>query len=197
MRRKRLTLLQEQIYRYIQEQIITNGFAPTVREIAAEFNLSSSSSAYHHLKKLQDAGLIRKATGKKERTITLVTSENAGIPIIGRVAAGQPILAEERIEGYLPFAIPLRKDEYFALKVKGDSMIEKRIFDGDFVIVHSQIEANPGDIVVALFENEATVKTYSIKKNHVWLLPANPNYQPIDGTKAKILGKVTFTVRPT
>lgn len=194
---KHLTPIQENIYSYIQQEIITNGFAPTVREIAEEFGLSSSSSAHYHLRKLEEAGLIRKSSGQRDRTITLVTAENSGIPIVGNVAAGQPILAEERIEGYLPLSIPLRKEEYFALRVRGDSMIDKRIFDGDYVIVHSQVDVNQGDIVVALFENEATVKTYSLKNGHVWLLPANPNYKPIDGVNAKILGKVTCTVRPT
>lgn len=192
---KHLTPIQEQIYAYIQDTIISDGFSPTVREIAAAFNLASSSSVHYHLKKLEEAGLIRKSSGKRDRTITLITAENTGIPIVGNVAAGQPILAEERIDGYLPISVPVRKEEYFALKVRGDSMIGAKIFDGDYVIVHRQVDVNPGDIVVALFENEATVKTYSVKNGHVWLLPANPQYQPIDGLNAKILGKVTFVVR--
>ncbi len=117
------------------------------------------------------------------------------VPIVGNVAAGSPILAQECIEDYLTFDVGGREDEYFALRVRGESMLGVGILPGDLVVVHRQQVARNGEIVVALLEDEATVKTFSRKDGKIWLLPANPDYQPIDGTHCSILGKVSAVVR--
>ena len=117
------------------------------------------------------------------------------IPVVGSVAAGAPILAEQHIEDYLTFDTGGLSGEHFALKVRGESMLDAGILPGDFVIVHQQQTVRNGDIVVALFEDEATVKTFRRRDGHVWLLPENPEYQPIDGQGAQILGKVVAVVR--
>lgn len=117
------------------------------------------------------------------------------VPILGNVAAGSPILAEECIEDYLAFDTGGRPEEYFALHVRGDSMINAGILSGDLVVVRRQPVANNGEIVVALLEDEATVKRFSRRNGHVWLLPENEDYQPIDGTYASILGRVIAVIR--
>ena len=139
---------------------------------------------------------IEKGAGKG-RAITLtepLEPENR-VPIVGNVAAGSPILAEECIEDYLAFDTGGRSDEYFALHVRGDSMINAGILSGDLVVVRRQQVANNGEIVVALLEDEATVKRFSRRNGHVWLLPENEAYSPIDGTYARILGRVAAVVR--
>ena len=117
------------------------------------------------------------------------------MPIVGNVAAGSPILAEECVEDYLPFDAGGRETEYFALRVRGESMLNAGILPGDLVVVHSQPTARHGEIVVALFEDEATVKRLSLQSGRIWLLPENDAYSPIDGTYAQILGKVASVVR--
>ena len=117
------------------------------------------------------------------------------VPIVGNVAAGAPILAQEYIEDYLPFDTQGMSGEHFALKVRGESMLNAGILPDDLVVVHRQQEAYNGEIVVALFEDEATVKTYQRRDGRVWLLPENPEYQPIDGTYAEIIGRVVAVVR--
>ena len=117
------------------------------------------------------------------------------IPVVGSVAAGSPILAEECIEDYLTFDTQGLSGEHFALRVRGESMLDAGILPGDLVVVHRQQEVHSGEIVVALFEDEATVKTYRRKDGHVWLMPANDDYTPIDGDRAEILGKVVAVVR--
>ena len=117
------------------------------------------------------------------------------VPIVGSVAAGSPILAQECIEDYLTFDTQGMSGEHFALRVRGESMLGAGILPGDLVVVHRQQEAYSGEIVVALFEDEATVKTYRVKDGRVWLMPENPEYQPIDGTYAEIIGKVAAVVR--
>ena len=117
------------------------------------------------------------------------------VPILGSVAAGSPILAQECIEDYLTFDTDGLSGEHFALKVRGESMLNAGILPGDLVVVHRQQEARNGEIVVALFEDEATVKTLQRKDGHTWLLPQNPDYSPIDGTRAEIIGKVVAVVR--
>ena len=114
---------------------------------------------------------------------------------MGHVAAGAPILAEEHVEDYVPFPTGGHPEDYFALRVRGESMLGAGIYPGDLVVVHCQREAVNGEIVVALFDDEATVKTLSRKNGRTWLLPANPDYQPIDGTQAQILGKVVALIR--
>ena len=195
---KTLSPKQQQIYDYIISCSAEHGYPPSVREIGAYVGLKSPSTVHFHLKGLESAGLIHKAEGKT-RSITVSPSETEApedkVPVVGSVAAGSPILAQECIEDYLTFDTGGRPGEYFALKVRGESMKYAGILPGDLVIVHQQADAHSGEIVVALFEDEATVKTLRRKDGHVWLMPENPDYEPIDGEGCAILGKVTAVVR--
>lgn len=188
--------IRERILTYLTHYFDRNGYAPSMREIAAGVGLSSPATVYYHLKKLEEAGALSLGDAKS-RAIRL-THEKDGIPVIGRVAAGTPILAEQNIEGYLPWQGNRRAaeaDDLFALTVQGDSMIGAGILSGDKVVVRQQASAQNGDIVVAMLENEATVKHFRQDGQGVWLLPDNPNYSPIDGTNAVILGKVVGVLR--
>lgn len=195
---KTLSPKQQQIYDYIISFSAEHGYPPSVREIGAYVGLKSPSTVHFHLKGLESAGLITKAEGKT-RSITVAQPEASAqedkVPVVGSVAAGSPILAQECIEDYLTFDTGGRSGEYFALKVRGESMKYAGILPGDLVIVHQQADAHSGEIVVALFEDEATVKTLRRKDGHVWLMPENPDYEPIDGEGCAILGKVTAVVR--
>ena len=191
------------LYRFSQE----NGYPPTVREIGEYLGGKSPSTVHFHLKNLRDAGLVRGGEGKtRNLTLTeeaLALLEEAGesvrprgqVPVVGNVAAGSPIWAEECIEEYIPFDTGSRPEDLFALRVRGESMLNAGILPGDLVVVRKQQEARNGEIVVALFEDEATVKTFSRKNGEVWLLPENPDYEPIDGTHAQIIGRVVGLVR--
>ena len=200
-----LTPKQQRIYDFIQDFAAQHGYPPSVREIGAAVGLKSPSTVHFHLKGLEEAGVIVKAEGKT-RAITLAApagravGEEASpqenqIPVVGNVAAGSPILAEECIEDYLTFDTQGKAGEFFALKVRGESMLNAGILPDDLVVVHRQPEANSGEIVVALFEDEATVKTLRRRDGKVWLMPANDDYEPIDGTHAQIVGKVVAVVR--
>ena len=200
-----LTKKQQQIYDYILHSTHEHGYPPSVREIGTAVGLKSPSTVHFHMKSLEDAGVIVKAEGKT-RAITLpgvslgpVIEEEQPhanqVPILGNVAAGSPILAQECIEDYLTFDTQGMTGEHFALRVRGESMLNAGILPGDLVVVHRQQKARNGEIVVALFEDEATVKTYRRKDDRVWLLPENPDYQPIDGTCAEIIGRVVAVVR--
>lgn len=195
---KALSPKQQQIYDYIISFSAEHGYPPSVREIGAYVGLKSPSTVHFHLKGLESAGLIHKAEGKT-RSITVSPSETETpedkVPVVGSVAAGSPILAQECIEDYLTFDTDGRPGEYFALRVRGESMKYAGILPGDLVVVHQQSDARSGEIVVALFEDEATVKTLRRKDGHVWLMPENPDYDPIDGEGCAILGKVTAVVR--
>lgn len=201
----KLTAKQQQIYDYILAFTSDHGYPPSVREIGAAVGLKSPSTVHFHMKGLEEAGVIVKAEGKT-RAISLpgvplgLVAEEADpranqVPILGNVAAGSPILAQECIEDYLTFDTDGLSGEHFALRVRGESMLNAGILPGDLVVVHRQQDAHNGEIVVALFEDEATVKTLSRKDGHTWLLPENPDYQPIDGTYAEIIGKVVAVVR--
>lgn len=200
----KLTEKQQQIYDYIVSFGHAHGYPPSVREIGEYVGLKSPSTVHFHLKGLESAGLITKAEGKT-RAITVSGANRANlqevappadrIPVVGNVAAGSPILAEQCVEDYLTFDTGGLAGEHFALKVRGESMLNAGILPGDLVIIHQQESVRVGDIVVALFEDEATVKTFSRKNGHIWLLPENPDYEPIDGDGAQILGKVVAVVR--
>ena len=191
-----LSHMQQKIYDYIAACIREQGYPPSVREIGEAVGLKSPSTVHFHLKHLEEAGVIEKGAGKG-RAIALTAPEvpEDRVPIVGNVAAGSPILAQECIEDYLIFDTGGRSGEYFALRVRGESMLNAAILPGDLVIVHRQATCNNGAIVVAMIEDEATVKRFSRQNGHIWLLPENEAYSPIDGTYAQILGKVAAVVR--
>ena len=180
---------REEILQYLEQYISENGYAPSVREIMEGVGLHSTASVHYHLEALRDSGKIS-MKGNQNRTISL--NQHKGIPIIGVVTAGQPILATENIEGYLPVE---DHGGCFALRVRGDSMIGAGILSGDKVIVRPQPTAENGEIVVALLGDEATVKRLSLQNGEVWLLPENPAYEPIDGSQCQILGRVCSVYR--
>ena len=201
----KLTRRQQEIYDFILSFTNEHGYPPSVREIGTAVGLKSPSTVHFHMKGLEEAGLIVKAEGKT-RAISLpgvplgTVGEESDphanqVPVVGNVAAGSPILAQEYIEDYLTFDTQGLSGEHFALKVRGESMLGAGILPGDLVVVHRQREVRNGEIAVALFEDEATVKTYQRKDGQVWLLPENPEYQPIDGTHAEIIGKVVAVIR--
>lgn len=177
-----------EILEFLKAFTAEKGYPPSVREIMQGVGLRSTASVHYHLTELERSGEIH-IEGSKNRAISIPAS--SGIPILGVVTAGQPILAVENIEGYLPW-----DDEgCFALRVRGDSMIEAGIFDGDKVVVRPQSTADNGEIVVALLDDSATVKRLRKRGGEVWLMPENPAYSPIDGREAQILGKVKAVIR--
>ena len=195
MSKGKLSKRQRAIYDFICSYTDEHGYPPSVREIGEAVGLKSPSTVHFHLKHLEELGVIGKQAGKgRALTLTEAPQENQ-VPIVGNVAAGSPILAQECIEDYLTFDTGGRDGEYFALRVRGESMLNAGILPGDLVVVHSQPTAQHGEIVVALIDDEATVKRLSLKSGQVWLLPENEAYSPIDGTYAQILGKVAAVVR--
>ena len=196
---KALTDRQRKIVEYIRAHVEENGYPPTFREIARSVGLKSTSTVDHHLRRLRELGVLQYEDGRF-RALQLLGEEEAeprpaGVPLVGDVAAGTPILAQQNIEEYIPFDTGSSPEDHFALRVRGESMLHAGILPGDLVVVRRQPSARSGEIVVALLEDEATVKTLSIKDGQVWLLPENPDYEPIDGTGCTILGKVVGVVR--
>jgi repressor LexA len=218
-----LTPRQRRILEVIKDAVDGRGYPPSIRELGDEVGLASSSSVAHQLKVLEQKGFLRRdpnrpramevflpqdfvvTTTTTASTIS-TTADETGIndafpapvhvPVLGRIAAGGPILAEERVEDV--FALPKQlvgEGELFLLEVRGDSMIEAAICDGDWVVVRREQTADNGDIVAALLDDEATVKTFKRSGGHVWLMPHNPAYEPIDGDAATILGKVVAVLR--
>lgn len=206
--------MQQRVYRYILTYIGEHGYAPSVRDICDAVGLKSPSTVHFHLKNLAELGYIEKGafkgraivptergTAKKSSpqpepvSFPVLEPPAKQVPILGSVAAGNPILAQESIEDYLTFDTGGRDGEYFALRVRGESMLGVGILPGDLVVVHQQATAHNGEIVVALLGDEATVKTFSRRDGQIWLLPANPDFQPIDGTNCSILGRVVAVVR--
>ena len=181
-------LILEFVNQFVQE----NGFAPSVREIGGAVGLRSTASVSYHLQQLQEKGLLL-SPGAKGRKRAIVTAQRPGqIPVVGVVTAGIPILALENQEGTIAWE---GDPKCFALRVRGDSMINAAILDGDMVIVRPQQTAEDGQIVVARIEDEATVKRLSRSKGEVWLMPENPAYSPIDGREAEIIGIVKAVIR--
>ena len=189
------TDMTDRIYAYLQTVIPEQGYAPSVREICQAVGLKSPSTVHFHLKRLQERGLIEKGDFKGRAIVLTQQAEKNRIPILGHVAAGTPILAQECVEDYLTFDCGGREEEFFALLVRGESMLNAGILPDDLVVVRRQETASSGEIVVALLGDEATVKRLSRKNGEIWLLPENEAYQPIDGTDAEVLGKVTAVVR--
>ena len=181
----------EKILQFIRDFTRENGYPPSVREIGAAVGLRSTSTVHYQLARLREQGLLAGDTAKS-RAVTLAEEPPHGVPLVGTVAAGLPILAEENIETYLPWE---GEDGCFALRVKGDSMLGAGILPADCVVVRPQPDADEGEIVVALFGDEATVKRLSKRGKTVLLLPENPAYEPIDGRDAVILGKVRAVLR--
>src|SRR5712692_5037097 len=197
-----LTSRQKSIYEFLSVTIREKGYAPSIPEIGQRFKIASTRGVFDHLKALERKGYIKRV-GKRAIEIVSQSGRSAlpeakEIPILGRVTAGAPILAEENIDGFLPVASDLaRGEQTFALKVKGDSMIEDGILDGDLVVIRRQETAEDGDIVCALIGNEATLKRFYRKGNEVILKPANKNYESIVVSKGEfhILGKATGVIR--
>ena len=188
---------QSEILEYIKEQILEKGYPPAVREICEAVHLKSTSSVHAHLGTLEKNGYIRRDPTKPraieicDDSFQLVRNEMTSIPIIGTVAAGQPILAAENIEGYFPVPVDMVPNaETFILKVKGDSMINAGIFSGDQIFVERTNVARNGDMVVALVDDSATVKTFYKEQGHVRLQPENDTMDPIIVDDCDILGKV-------
>lgn len=191
-----ITPKQQQVYDYIVSFTQEHGYPPAIREICAAVGLKSPSSVHAHIKTLRELGYIIKDDRKTRALTTAGSSPSGKVPVIGRVTAGQPILAVEEIEGYLPYE-PERgtAEDYFALTVQGDSMINAGILDGDYVIVRRQQTAMTGEIIVALIEDQATVKRLAIKGQDVWLMPENPDYNPIYAPGCNVLGVVKAVFR--
>lgn len=192
---------QDEIYNFIKQQISIKGYPPSVREICSAVNLSSTSTVHGHLKKLEQRGLIRRDKDKT-RAIEIINNtetknEMLEVPIVGKIAAGQPILATENIEGF--FAIPTQyvhhNSDLFILKVSGVSMIDAGILDGDLAIIEKCNSAENGEIVAALIESEATLKTFYKEKDHVRLQPENPTLNPIIVEDCQVLGKLVGIYR--
>ena len=220
-----LTLRQRRILEMIKDTVETRGYPPSIREMGDAVGLASSSSVAHQLKVLEAKGFLRRDPNRPRALEVLLPGAHEAakvrplhpapaelefdqtgvndaypkpvhVPMVGRIAAGGPILAEERVEDV--FALPrqlIGEGTMFMLEVKGDSMVDAAICDGDYVVVRQQATADNGDIVAALLEDEATVKTFKRTPGQVWLMPHNPAYEPIDGNQASILGKVVAVLR--
>ncbi len=194
---QRLSSKQEQILEYIKNVTLEKGYPPTVRDICEAVNLKSTSSVHAHLSTLENKGYIRRDPTKPRAIeiiddgFQMVRQEMTSIPIVGRVAAGEPILASHNIDGYFPLPVDIVPNaDTFVLKVKGDSMINAGIHSGDSIFVESCNTAKNGDIVVALIDDSATVKTFYKEKGHIRLQPENDTMDPIIVDDCVILGKV-------
>jgi repressor LexA len=200
-----LTPRQLKILQVIKTAVEDQGYPPSMREIGEKAGLSSTASVTYQLQILEEKGWIRRdASRGRAIEITLPGQDGEAapqdktrlIPLVGRIAAGNPILAEQEVEEVLPLPESIvGKGDLFLLQVKGDSMIDAAICDGDYVVIRAQKSAEKGEIVAAMIDGEATVKTWSKKEGHFWLLPANDNYAPIPADNAEILGKVTAVLR--
>jgi len=207
-----LTPRQRRVLEVIRDSVERRGYPPSMREIGEAVGLTSTSSVAHQLSALEKKGFLRRDPNRPravevkvpptDRPIYDETGEGdarpapAYVPVVGRIAAGGPILAEQVVEDVFPLPRQLVGDgQLFLLQVRGDSMIDAAIADGDWVVVRQQPAADNGDIVAAMLDGEATVKTFRRRDGHVWLMPANAAYSPIDGDAATILGRVTAVLR--
>ena len=212
-----LTWRQRKVLQVIRDSVQRRGYPPSMREIGEAVGLTSTSSVSYQLSTLQNKGYLRRDAGRPrtvevrlpghpavrpdsdiddEMPMDITSQEAAYVPLVGRIAAGGPILAEQAIEDIFPLPRQLvGEGTLFLLKVVGDSMINAAIADGDWVVVRQQPVAENGDIVAAMIDGEATVKTFKRSAEHVWLMPHNPAYTPIPGDEAEILGKVVAVLR--
>lgn len=197
-----LTQKEKAVYEYISECVDYNGYAPSVRDICAAVGIKSTSSVHGYIRRLETKGYIRKSSGKS-RALTIENEKRdehgrmERVPILGKVTAGEPILAVENYEGYVDFPASMArgKSNLFALRVMGESMIEAGILDGDIVVVESKRYADDGEIVVAMIEDEATVKKFYHENDRIRLQPANHTMAPIYSRDVVILGKVIANFR--
>ena len=212
-----LTWRQRKVLQVIRDSVQRRGYPPSMREIGEAVGLTSTSSVSYQLSTLQAKGYLRRDAGRPrtvevrlpghpavrperdpddDSPMDIASQEAAYVPLIGRIAAGGPILAEEAIEDIFPLPRQIvGEGNLFLLKVVGDSMVNAAIADGDWVVVRQQPVAENGDIVAAMLEGEATVKTFKRASDHIWLMPHNPAYAPIPGDDAEILGKVVAVLR--
>jgi len=205
-----LTPRQQRVLNVIRDSLAERGYPPSMREIGEKVGLTSSSSVAHQLRTLEEKGFLKRDPNRPRALQVFnpdeVVVDETGIgdrrpapayvPVVGRIAAGGPILAEERVEEIFPLPRSLvGEGTLFLLEVAGDSMIDAAICNGDYVVIRQQPNAENGEVVAALLDGEATVKTFQRKDGKVWLLPHNEQYDPIDGTHATILGKVTAVLR--
>lgn len=199
---RELSPLENSIYKYICDKIESDGFAPSVRDICRALGIKSTSTAHSYIDKLAEKGLIHKETGKS-RTLRVDRDSNSSnskilkVPILGQVPAGNPILAIENFDGYIdyPASMTYSNSGLFALRVTGQSMVNAGILDGDIVVVQSRQYAENGEIVVAMIDDEATVKRFYRENGHFRLQPENPDYPPIISDNISILGKVIANFR--
>ena len=192
-----ITKKQQEILEYLKEEILKRGYPPTVREICQAVRLKSTSSVHAHLETLEKFGYIERDSSKtraieiRDDSFQMIRKEMVSLPVVGAVAAGTPILAQQNIDSYFPVPAEfVPNGESFVLRVKGDSMINVGIFDGDQIFVRCCTTASDGDIVVALVDDSATVKTFYREKDHIRLQPENDSMEPILVTECAILGKV-------
>ncbi len=209
-----LTERQRTILEVIRASVTSRGYPPSIREIGDAVGLTSTSSVAHQLRTLERKGYLRRdpnrpravdVRGSDEAVTPLVSTDVAGsdalpeptfVPVLGRIAAGGPILAEEAVEDVFPLPRELvGEGSLFLLKVVGESMVDAAICDGDWVVVRQQSVADNGDIVAAMIDGEATVKTFKRSRGQVWLMPHNPAFDPIPGNEAAVLGKVVTVIR--
>jgi len=211
-----LTWRQRKVLQVIRDSVQRRGYPPSMREIGEAVGLTSTSSVSYQLSTLQSKGYLRRDAGRPrtvevrlpghpavrpeaeepEAALDIASQDAAYVPLIGRIAAGGPILAEEAIEDIFPLPKQLvGAGTLFLLKVVGDSMINAAIADGDWVVVRQQPVADNGDIVAAMIDGEATVKTFKRADGHIWLMPHNPAYTPIPGDEATVLGKIVAVLR--
>ena len=196
-----LTKRQKEIFDFIKRYSDKHGYPPTVRDIGKAIGLTSSSTVHAHLANLEKVGLLRRDPSKPRAIEVLVDKAKqvvapGGLPLVGQVAAGQPVLAEENIEDYVPLPPIAGGDQgEFILRVKGDSMRDAGIFEGDHVVVRRQKSAKNGDIVVALVGEDATVKRFFKESDHVRLQPENPEMEPIRSRDVQVLGQVVGVCR--
>ena len=201
-----LTARQLAILDFIKTATDSQGYAPSMREIGDAAGLASPASVKYQLDILEEKGFIRRDENRGRAMEVVLPDHMTGegahadktrfIPLVGSIAAGVPITADQQVEETLPLPESLvGKGDLFMLKVKGESMINAAICDGDYVVIRQQKDANNGDIVAAMIDGEATVKTFSRKNGHIWLLPANDDFAPIDGDNCEVLGKVTAVLR--
>ena len=203
-----LTLRQKRVLEVIRDWVERFGYPPSVREIGEAVGLTSTSSVAYQLRALEKRGYLRRDPNRP-RAVGVMAAEDdsdespsasrprpAYVPVLGRIAAGGPILAEEAIEDVFPLPRDLvGEGSLFLLKVVGESMVDAAITDGDWVVVRQQPTAENGDIIAAMIDGEATVKTFKRRDGHVWLMPHNPAYEPIPGDNATVLGRVVAVLR--